>query len=523
MFQFKTVLPLLIVLASPLMAQHQEQITVSLVEVPVWVTTLTGNPARDLTKSDFELYVNGARQPIDYFDVLLEEASAAKLEPQRRELRRRRLYLLLFDLTTLPRYQMRKARESALRFVSNAPAGETFAVATLSLAGIHFAAPFTTDRIAVERAIRTLTASGAGDAFNLAMLESERSAGTPALMPEAGPGDLAGVGPAVSWVRPPNATAKLFLEEADMMETAASMRLRERSIDNLAILADTLAPLSGVKHVVILGTGRPMDDLVVGHGGAGYLNYLSRVHERYRLAGVTLNGIDVGGPSVPWTGASSRQPSNVGGLMQDPQRRLRDLVGGTGGTVAYNLNTLRAQYSVTYVLGFRPPADQRRKENAISVKVRNRPFGSLVRYRQGYSIERARPTAGEGIFLADVLLNDIEQNGLTVGVDVDQRGEDVTLTASVPGPEVLGYGTYGATLMDVFLYVFDEHDVVAWWKHVRLRVDLESGREFLLTNPYRVRQQIRLRPGRYSAKALLQVVGSDATGFRRTDFRIPQE
>src|SRR5205085_2131796 len=92
-------------------AQMREQITVEAVDVPVYVFS-HGKPVRNLTKDDFELFVNGKRQPIDYFEAVdfaeippppaaaLSEKTAAPektLLPPHTELRERRLFLLLFD------------------------------------------------------------------------------------------------------------------------------------------------------------------------------------------------------------------------------------------------------------------------------------------------------------------------------------------------------------------------------------------------------------------------------------------
>ena len=56
-------------------AQTRESITVEVVDVPVYVFS-HGKPVRNLTKDDFELFVNGKRQTIDYFDPI-EFAPAA--------------------------------------------------------------------------------------------------------------------------------------------------------------------------------------------------------------------------------------------------------------------------------------------------------------------------------------------------------------------------------------------------------------------------------------------------------------
>src|SRR5258707_8009421 len=88
-------------------AQTHESITVQVVDVPVYVFS-HGKPIRDLTKNDFELFVNGKHQAIDYFDTIdLVTAGAA---PQTKKQvavvtadpRAPRLVLLLFHLPYNP-------------------------------------------------------------------------------------------------------------------------------------------------------------------------------------------------------------------------------------------------------------------------------------------------------------------------------------------------------------------------------------------------------------------------------------
>src|SRR5438105_1367445 len=74
--------------------KHRETTTVEVVQVPVYVTT-AGASVRGLTRSDFELRVNGRAQNIEYFDIV----DFATLSPeQANDPRNRRMYLLLFDL-----------------------------------------------------------------------------------------------------------------------------------------------------------------------------------------------------------------------------------------------------------------------------------------------------------------------------------------------------------------------------------------------------------------------------------------
>jgi hypothetical protein len=55
---------------------------------------------------------------------------------------------------------------------------------------------------------------------------------------------------------------------------------------------------------------------------------------------------------------------------------------------------------------------------------------------------------------------------------------------------------------------------------MRVRVDLATGRRFLENNPYSIRQEFKIGPGRYAAKVVVRVEGKDIVGFRRTDFEV---
>src|SRR5436305_14061752 len=87
-------------------AQVREQITVEAVDVPVYVFA-KGKPVRQLSKDDFELFVNGKPQPIDYFEMVdftapppppAAPASHDAAPAAQPDLRERRMFLLLFDL-----------------------------------------------------------------------------------------------------------------------------------------------------------------------------------------------------------------------------------------------------------------------------------------------------------------------------------------------------------------------------------------------------------------------------------------
>ena len=489
----------LFVLAVPLFAQrYDDSITVNVVEVPVYVDRF-GVPVDGLTRDDFELFVNGKPQPIDYFDVIEERTSegmpteAASAPP---ELKRRRLVVLLFDISGSTVYPLHRARKFAMKYVAESPAGDTYAVATIGRAGVRFVVPFTTDRVAVTRAIGTLSTSRAADPFSVATLDVERSVW--------GEGPAGGVTPR-GWFPDATDVARALRQEADSEEQFLEQWL---FTDDLADLADQLAPLSGIKHVVLLSERREIRD------PRSMIEPAARVHERYRAAGVILDGIDIRLPRVPGGTASEAQaPRERPDVMLS--NFLYSLALDTGGAVDASLQGLQDRNRVAYLLGFQPPRTQK-ETNSVRVRLKNRRLFTEVRYRQSYTIG-APESKDDWLFLADTLLNDIPQRGLTL--DLDMQG--TSLVATIPGMELLSYPDDAPLLLDVYLYVFDEQDQPAAWKHVRVEVDLAGGREFLSGNPYTLRQDFKLPPGRYAAKAIVRVVSSGSAGFSREDFVAP--
>ena len=135
-----------------------------------------------------------------------------------------------------------------------------------------------------------------------------------------------------------------------------------------------------------------------------------------------------------------------------------------------------------------------------------------VRYRRSFTLRR--PDGDDSLFLADTLLNDIPHRGMSL--DLDVNGSSVA--ATIPGTELLATSTSQPLPLEVFLYVFDEQGQPVGWQQARIDIDLTKGREFLTANPYTVRKAFQLEPGRYAAKAIVRIPGTDRMGFQRTDF-----
>lgn len=471
---------LLALLAVPLAAQTRESVTVEVVDVPVYVRR-GSEPVRGLTRDDFELLVNGRKQPIEYFDVLGESPAGSAVESSA-PLRERRLFLVVFDVAFTKPYFVSRARKSALELIDRAPAGDLFAVAVSSGTGITYTMPFTADRAALRRALEQVTARTPWDPLNLVP------------PPDA-----------------PDVTEELTPEGARDTELAAMRPAIDGHLAGLRDAAARLTQMPGQKHVILLSEGfdaRAFNDYRTvpfpqadsagpvsrerrsrgfTERSAGLLmhNKIEALYRIYRSSGVFLHTLDPAG---------LREIEEATGA-----EALHLLASGTGGQVINDrndvgvaLSDLTGSYTSGYLLGFRP-ANARRGDNAITVRVRAK--GVAVTHRRGFSGESPSFDPDNGLYLADVLQNDVPQTGLAATVEVVEGH----LRARVPASEVPA---------ELMVYLFDENGTPV---DFRRRMIAAGGASV-------IDLQLGLRPGTWIVKTLLRAGGS--LGFTRTSFRV---
>lgn len=513
---------LLLLAALPLPAQvYDDTITVNVVDVPVFVERF-GKPVTGLTRDDFELFVDGKPQPIEYFDVVEERAPAAKDDAPATtaappDLKLRRMTVLLFDLSSSA-YALQRARLAALQYLADGTAADSWAVATIGRSSLRFLTAFTPDRVAVQRAIATLAPSKSRDPFRVATLDDERAAWKAvAGGAEAGAGSFGDVwgeevAPGGLGNSSAGANATQFVRIAEDLHQIEVEQVETGFIEQLAALADRLASLEGVKQVVLLSdrTGPENDRGPV-------LQRATSMHARYRDAGVILNAVDIAPPRIPVGGAISTSPDpRSRGAMPNAlaSNFLFTLALDTGGVVTTSLPQLLARNRSAYVLGFRAPDGM--TESSIRVHVKGLPPLTDVRYRKSFDVTAER-RGDTGLFLADTLLNDIPQNGVTL--DLSVKGSEVI--ASIPGVELLAYPKDEPLRLEVFFYVFKEEQRPFAWNLLDVAVDLEKGREFLSGHPYTIRHDLALAPGQYTVKVLVRVAGMDRVGFQRVNVVVP--
>ena len=496
----KTFVVVMLLTAGAAFAQLRENVTVQVVEVPVHVTA-NGEPVTGLTRDNFRLFVNGAPQSIDYFDVL----DFATLSPEQvRDPRQRRLYTLVFDISATPN-QLQRAQHAALKLIDGAAENQTFAVASVGYGPLRMVMPFTRDRLALRRAVRSLKVSLTGDPLHLGLTTTER--GNEIGKPER--------------LEDPRFTLNPGEVSYDE-ESLISDRIYE-----LGELAIRLSGMEGYKHVVFLSPGfdstvltgivtprpgQPQDvRTLVNSPNAKLLTEVRYMTEKFAKAGVFLDAIDIAGlrpMQTLWDNESLYALTrDTGGTVVD---RRNDL--------ATSMQALIERQRVVYLLAFRPPKTDK-EINRIKVKLVGAPAGAHADFRPSYSTVAEPPDTADRLRLADIVMSDIPQNGVTTAASVETAPGAATIEMDIPGREVLAHAVAGTVGAEAMIYVFSGSTVVTF-RTKKVMVDVQKAEAGLSQSPLRVRETFDLPPGKYAAKVLVRIDGSGELGFARSDFTV---
>jgi VWFA-related protein len=509
-------------------ASHRETTTVEVVQVPVYVSR-NGEALKGLGRGDFELFVNGKRQQVEYFDVIDFAGLPAEAA---KDPRQRRLYLFTFDLLFSSLNAVERAQKAAQAYVDRALPGDVFAVARYSSNhGLEFIVPFTRDRALVHSALRSLSTSYAADPLQLTLSATARPS-----LNEVERYDMPGNS------RDLNSTYTVQQAARDAA-TQPFRFLVEDEVVALTEIADRMAQMEGQKHVVLFSGGfdtgiftgidsqHPQYNSVSNGPQAGFNPYgtsstlgvlgpqsqisagephfgglLRGLSKHYTTAGVFLDAIDVAGLRPAQTATDNES--------------LFTLTGDTGGTVIEHENDLGKaiqeltdQQRVVYLLGFKPSGSKSR--NSIRVNVRNAD-GADVTYRPSYSNEIPLPSSNDALRLADILANDIPQTGIPVTAATAATPGHVAVDVDIATRELLALSEGKNVDAEALIYVYSGNSVVSFQqKHITLdagKVDPSKS--------VRISQTFELPNGSYAAKVLVRF--DDQLGFARSDFAVGQ-
>lgn len=537
--------------ASASAQQFGETVQIDVVEVPVTVVDREGRAVRGLSREHFELYDEGKRVPIDYFEavdiarVIAAADSETPLPPVTT-----RNFLLLFDLENSAPGTIARGQEAAREFLAGGlTRHDLVAVATFTAErGVQLLTGFTADRELSGRAIEALrTPQQQFRPADPLMLAATQLVGPPPGAPLPPVGRMQVDVLTAKDEHTKNSAAQRFND--------AEMRNRLRvQLNHLGRIAQVLDRLHGQKQIVLLSEGF---DARLVHGredlksqqsdlereqvfyGQGYRidndqrfgntsskRDLEEMGELFRRSDVVLHAIDVAGIR------SDVDPA--AGYRKSSNESLSLLTTPTGGTVFKNANDLAEnfqrmlrQQEVVYVLGFNAKSTGKpRKFHTLRVKAVH-PAAARVVHRPGYfetkteltDLEKVL-TLGE-IITADLPIDDIPLSISTTAMPGRDGKARVPVVIEIPGPRILDDVPGSTATATLFVYAFDRSGRVVDHLQQRVALDLAQAGETLRASGIRYYGTLRVPKGEHAIKALVRIEESGRIGFARADLPVP--
>jgi len=511
-----------------------ERVEVTLVEVPVNVTSADGEPIRGLTKENFALFDDGEKREITHFEVV--DFAARALQPREQQMLAsgpaRRNFMLLFDLSNSSPFSLKRARAAALVFIGKQLLpGDRLAVATIGLRqGFQLQAPFSTDRKLANQAVQNLgqtqfQSASASDPLRIAI---------PGL--QSGESNVWGVD---------STSPEELSSEADHIFERMNVI---RQLKEFATLGRVLDRVAGRKEVILLSEGFgaeplqgrrgvpsniqqqqraaiesgaiwvvPNTDVIYGNTGAQ--NALTRMVNALRRSDVILNAIDIKGLRGPFDLA--------GGASNDS---LHIVAHGTGGRVYKNDNDLQNDFrrmlkaqEVTYILAFERSGDEDRFHK-LKVRVVNVPR-ARVRHRVGYYSSKSTVTDYERMLTAgEIMLNSLPVNDLKVAAravsfrTASDRAE-VPVIVEVDGKSLLHDAKGPVLSTEFFIYAFDDKELIRDFTGQKVELDLSKTRDRLTRRGVKFYGTLTLPSGDYTIRTLVRQ--GSRNGFVSVPLHVP--
>lgn len=513
--------------------RFSDNVEVTVIEVPVIAVDRDGKAVRGLTRENFEIYDEGKRVPIEYFDVVDLTAVRSATPSQQRALppAAYRNFLLLFDLAYSSPGTIGRSQAAAREFVNaKLERRDLVAVAVYSAAhGLKLLTNFTADRAATTAAIDAVTAS------------SSFKPGDPLLLSA----DVTARGGSV--------TEDINAPNRPLSDDEMRSRLRTQ-LSNFGDVARALDRIRGQKQVVLLSEGFD-PRLIVGRvdlsfdatrqeNAAAASGEIWRVDsdrrfsstssqreiddmvQLFRRSDVRMHAIDIKGLRGD---VDARD-----GLKRTSNEALYLLTRPTGGTVfrnasdlGDNFESLLRQQEVIYVLGFSAKSTAKKAEFR-NLRVRTNARGVELTHRGGYYEPAALNEMEQTLSLAEILVKDdeVEDVPLSVAAAVTPGPEldiaRVPVVIEIPGAQLIDGARAKSITANLFVYAFDERQQVRDYMQQRIDLDLSKTRDQLTATGIRYIGALRLPPGQYDVKALVRVDQTGKTGMRRTAVRVPE-
>lgn len=544
-----TMLLMFAVAMAALAQRVEEGVQVTLIEVPVTVVDRDGNALRGLTAENFELYDDGKRVPIDYFEAL--DLSSRTAAPADGSLPRAatRHFLLMFDVANSSPGTIERAGEAAKEFVKGQLGpNDTAAVATFTAeAGARMITNFTKDRALLTDAIETLGHPKFFKVMDPLMISAIRTGGDGATVNGPGSRSLAD-----------SVIGDLAKEQERLAQRTNDSELRNRlriQLTNLGNVARVLDRLPGQKQVILLSEGfdaslvqgrenigaeatREADTVMNGEvwnvdnerrfGSTTSSSEVRELTDLFRRSDVVLHAIDIKGLR------GSSDVSSASGRNEKSYESLFLITSPTGGTVFKNTNDIAATFStmmkqqeVVYLLGFQARSTGKPgKFHSLKVKSAA-PRIARVTHRPGYyEVSSKLSDLERTLSLGEILTTDAQIDDIAINLGVTALPGPggkarVPVVVEIPSSGLLRALPGRKASAQIFLYAFNENGQVVDHLQQRMTLDLDSAGDALAKGGLRYYGSLHLPAGAYAVKALVRVDETGLIGFKRNDVRVP--
>jgi VWFA-related protein len=531
----------------------RESARVSIVEVPVSVTSRDGKPVAGLTAADFELEEDGRRQAITSVDVVDLARHPGGAEPSELPPLARRHFLFLFDFTFATPNETARSREAAARFVGGGGLSpdDLAAVATLSAEkGARLELTFTSDRVQILKAIQGVGLPSPTDRQNDPLAFAFSLPGDPRqILQEAYTPKLN--------VVDADSTQKIIAAIGQRVGDDYTVTRVQRYLSDMSSLATALDLVRGRKTVLYFSEGfdsrllfgsiaheksleqtlADNDAMTSGsawtidvdrrYANAPMQRQLTGLTEVLRRADCVVYPVDVAGLRESGDG-----PLGQSGRGED---FLFALARGTGGDLIKNGNDLNEQIariaertSLTYVLTYRPASEPR--EGAYhALRVRTRVKGAHVSARAGY-YERSsfgalsplqRRLAAADILAHEIPVSDIAARVLAAAHPGEKGLAAVPVLVAVDGGSLLAGQKGSRVSAEIFAYASDAENGIRDFFAQTVNVDLSSARERLERGGLRYWGQLALPAGDFQIRVLVRNAETGRMGLVLGRVRVP--
>ncbi len=536
--------------------QAFEEITqVVQVEIPVNIVTRDGEPVRDLTVEDFEVFDNGRKQNILGFEKIdldtLTEMEAEKRISEMPSVARRH-FLLLFDFSFASPASVLKSRRAARDFVLQAlHPTDLVGVATISLeTGPQLIMTFTPDRSQLARAIDTVgnpQVAGARDPLRF-LIEAPTSLDA-----------FDGGGGSENSERGDLRDAMNEAGFENMRIIGRQMERSERSYEagrvvdwsrTMGDMARALNSIAGRKHVVYFSEGfdsslmmgeRPdgsreqevdLNDrisnvtrLTMSDGnrlfGSGSLqSSVSDMLEQFRRADCVIQAVDAAGLRA-----------NVGegfGRSQGADA-LFYLADETGGELFEGTNNLETQLkevlsrsAVTYVLSIQPDRiEMDGSYHKLKVKLKQ---GRKMRisHRAGYYAPR--PFKGlhpleKSLLASDAIASAAPRDEIRIDVlaapfRATEKEAYVPVILEIDGASLLNAHQENELVVEIYAYATTPRGEMRDFFAHTVGYDISNGRDAIASSGIKYYGHVDLGPGEHLLRVLVRNAATGRVGVR---------